>query len=282
MNTTLESHAKSGIIVDDLSFRYAQADRKQDIFRGFNCRFESNHISVVLGRSGCGKSTLLKLLCGLLTPRNSAGVDDDSRIHIAGSSPEQARRQHLLGYLPQDTQPAPWRTAKQNLQLALEMANGREKGHDALAAATLSRLDMSDYGERYPQQLSGGQCRRVAIAMAIVAGPSYLLLDEPFRDLDAVIRTATYRFLLDIWATPSGGAWSPTDASAGRGMLLITHDLDEAVLLGDRIYVMRDLPVSSLLEFNNPLKDNRSPNTLDDLRFDSQFRSITEELRGYL
>lgn len=254
------------------------------IFQDLSCIFESNQISVILGRSGFGKTTLLKLICGLLNPCADNALDnDENKILIAGHTPKEATFQRLIGYLPQESQPAPWRTAYKNLFLALEMAGIPRSNRSSIIKRTLSRLGLTSLSNRYPHQLSGGQRRRIAIAMILAAGPSFLLLDEPFKGLDAITQAEIYRFLLEIWENRSNdGVWTTLHKGHKQSMIIVTHDLQEATLLADKIFVMVDRPVKYLKKVDNPLSKDRSPETIERLRFHPKFQKVAEKLRGLL
>jgi NitT/TauT family transport system ATP-binding protein len=180
-------------------------------------------IVAVVGPSGCGKSTLLRIMAGLL--RQSRG-----EVVRPGGGPFRA------GVVFQDSRLLPWRGAADNVRFALE-----GKGVPADAAKriedVLSLVGLTGFGERYPHELSGGMQQRVAVARALIVEPQLLLMDEPFGALDALTRTHLQEELERIVVR------------ARRTVLLITHDIDEALLLADRILVMSARPGRILAEY---------------------------------
>ncbi len=187
---------------------------------------EDNEILVILGSSGSGKSTLLKMVNRLLEP--SAGKiflgDED----VAGLDPVSLRRQ--IGYVFQDIGLFPHLSVRENVVtvpklLGTSRAELERICHDQLE---LVNLPESEFGDRFPSELSGGQQQRVAVARALAADPDYLLMDEPFGALDAITRESLQEELLQIAAT------------VRKTILFVTHDIFEALALGDRIAVMHD------------------------------------------
>jgi len=177
----------------------------------------------VVGPTGCGKSTLLNVAVGLLRP--SAG-----RAHVFGKQLRGLNRK--AGYLFQSEALMPWRTAQQNVAAGLEF-----RGTDADAAREqaerwLQRVGLAGFGGRYPHQLSGGMRKRVALAQTLILDPEIILMDEPFSALDIQTRQLMENELLELW-------------SANRkSVVFITHDLEEAISLSDRVVVMSAGPES--------------------------------------
>ena len=173
----------------------------------------------IVGTSGCGKSTLLRIVGGLDVP--SAGtVEIDGRA-VAGPNPQ-------VGFIFQEPRLMPWLTVRQNAEFGLAALPRAERA--ALSSAVLARVGLGGFADALPQQLSGGMAQRAAIARALVTRPSVLLLDEPFSALDAFTRISLQDHLLEIWRED------------GPTMLFVTHDIEEALVLSDRIEVMRGRP----------------------------------------
>jgi sulfonate transport system ATP-binding protein len=173
----------------------------------------------IVGTSGCGKSTLLRIVGGLETPSAGSVVLDG--VAVSGPRPE-------VGLVFQEPRLMPWLSVRANVEFAL---NRRPKPQRRpLADAALVRVGLGGFADALPQQLSGGMAQRAAIARALVARPAVLLLDEPFSALDAFTRFGLQDHLLDIWRTDQ-----PT-------MLFVTHDIEEALVLSDRVVVMRAKP----------------------------------------
>ncbi|MCW1843656.1 ABC transporter ATP-binding protein [Prosthecomicrobium hirschii] len=180
---------------------------------------EAGEILAVVGGSGCGKSTLLRLVSGL--DRASEG-----RILVDGAA--IAEPHPAVGIIFQEPRLLPWLDVADNVGFGIAHLPRAER--EGRIAAVLAKVGLADYARRWPRELSGGQAQRVAIARALVARPSVLLLDEPFSALDAFTRADLQDHLLDLWAESR-----PT-------MVLVTHDIEEALVLADRIVVMQPKP----------------------------------------
>jgi sulfonate transport system ATP-binding protein len=176
-------------------------------------------IVAILGTSGSGKSTLLRIVGGI-EPASSGEVRLDGR-RVTGPSPK-------LGFVFQEPRLMPWLTVRDNVAFGLGALPRSEQR--SLAADALDRVGLADAAELWPRQLSGGMAQRVAIARALVTRPSVLLLDEPFSALDAFTRLSLQEHLLGIWQVDR-----PT-------MLFVTHDIDEALMLADRVTVLLGRP----------------------------------------
>lgn len=191
-------------------------------------------ILAVIGGSGCGKSTLLRLISGLERP--SRGT-----VEING---EVVTEPHpLINLIFQEPRLLPWLTVRDNIAFGLTDLPASER--DRRICLALGQVHLEGYEGRLPKELSGGQAQRVAIARALVTQPQVLLLDEPFSALDALTRSALQNHLMDIWQESR-----PT-------IILVTHDIDEAVLLANRIVVMKPWPGHIVEEITVNLPDRR-------------------------
>lgn len=179
----------------------------------------AGEIVAVVGGSGSGKSTLLRLISGLDHPTSGTIEVDGTRI----VAPHPA-----VGIVFQEPRLLPWLTVEGNVGFGLAHLSRPERRHRVHQA--LKRVGLADYALRWPRELSGGQSQRVAIARALVARPSVILLDEPFSALDAFTRVELQDHLLEIWADTR-----PT-------LVLVTHDIEEAVSLASRVVVLRPFP----------------------------------------
>jgi sulfonate transport system ATP-binding protein len=191
--------------------RAALAPFDLDVLRG--------EILAIVGTSGCGKSTLLRIIGGLERP--SAGS-----VHVDGAAVEGPRPD--LAFVFQEPRLMPWLTVRENVEFGLR---GRPKAERrALAREALERVRLASFADALPRQLSGGMAQRVALARALVTRPAVLLLDEPFSAVDAVTRQALQDHLLELWREDR-----PT-------MLFVTHDIEEALVIADRVLVLAGQP----------------------------------------
>src|SRR5690606_13495709 len=209
----------------------------------------------IVGPTGCGKSTLLNVAAGLLTP--SAG-----QCKIFGTQLKGINRK--AGYLFQADALMPWKTALENVAIALEVngtpaAEARER-----AADWLGRVGLSAFLNRYPHQLSGGQRKRVGLAQVLILDPKILLMDEPFGPLDAQTRTIMGELLLDLWSRDR------------KAVMFVTHDLEEAISLADRVVVMAAGPESRIIgRYDVGLERPRDP---AEVRHTAEFGMIHQEI----
>ncbi len=215
----------------------------------------------IVGPTGCGKSTILNAVAGLLAPA-SGGVAIDGRA-VAGV-------QGSVGYLFQQDALLPWKTALENVELGLRFRGvpGGERGRRA--RDWLAKVGLSGFEHRFPHQLSGGQRKRVQMAQALIVEPKVILMDEPFSALDIHTRHLMQNELLRLWQEDR------------RSVILITHDLEEAIALGDRVVVLASGPGSRVVEsFHVPLERPRNVAEIKlDPRFTDLYRDIWACLRG--
>ncbi|CAG1018019.1 sulfonate transport system ATP-binding protein [Burkholderiaceae bacterium] len=175
----------------------------------------------VVGPTGCGKSTLLNMAAGLLTP--SSG-----ELHVFGQPLRGVNAR--AGYMFQSDSLMPWRTAARNVMAGLEFRGVADAA--AQADEWLKRVGLGGFGDRYPHQLSGGMRKRVSLAQTLVLDPDIILMDEPFSALDVQTRQLMENEVLDLWAAKK------------KAVLFITHDLDEAIAMSDRVVVLSAGPAS--------------------------------------
>ncbi len=206
---------------------------------GFSARIKPGEIVAIIGGSGCGKSTLLRAITGLDCASTGEILLDGEVI----TAPNKK-----IGIVFQEPRLLPWLTVADNIAFGLSDVSAAERENKVKQA--LARVGLSDKAGAWPRELSGGQAQRVAIARALVPRPEVLLLDEPFSALDAFTRADLQDHLLDLWADTR-----PT-------LILVTHDVDEAVVLADRVMVMRPHPGRLFEEINIDLtrpRDLASP-----------------------
>jgi len=210
------------LVLENLSKTYPNGVRALE---GVSLKVRPGEIVAVVGGSGCGKSTLLRLVCGLDRPTRGSVTLDGELI----TSPHEK-----IGIVFQEPRLLPWLTVAGNVGFGL--ADRPRAEQTERVAQQLERVALSDKAQVWPRELSGGQAQRVAIARALITRPQVLLLDEPFSALDAFTRIDLQDHLLDLWADGK-----PT-------LLVVTHDVDEAIVLADRIMVMRPRPGTMFAE----------------------------------
>ena len=237
---------KAYIEVEGVSYTYPGG--KAPALDGVSLAIRAGEFACILGPSGCGKSTLLQILSGLIVPQ--AG-----RVAIGGRYLWDGRRRLVsdlprCGYVFQEARLLPWRTVRQNLELALKAAGFPRAEWGSIVERYLTMLRLDGYADAWPMNLSGGQRQRVAIARALAIDPAFLLMDEPFSTLDEVTARFLRMELLEIWRR------------TGKTVVFVTHSLREAAYLADRIYVMTrgpgrlfrvvDVPVSRPRRYEDP------------------------------
>lgn len=189
-------------------------------------------ITALIGPSGCGKSTIFRLTNQLL-PRRSGEILVDGK-SIDG-------RRGYCGYMPQRDLLFPWRTVNENLRLPMEIRGGISRAEmDKRVAETLEHVGLAGWGDKRPEELSGGMRQRAAFARTLLTGSELLLLDEPFSALDFLTRITMQEWLLDQWERDS------------KTVLFITHDVEEAIFLSGRVLVVEDTPIRRLRSFEVP------------------------------
>jgi len=221
----------------------------------------------IVGPTGCGKSTLLNVTAGLLTPTSG-------EVNIFGNPLAALNRQ--AGYLFQADALFPWKTAIENVAIGLETAGMAPIQARARAKAWLTRVGLQAFADRYPHMLSGGQRKRVGLAQVLIRDPKILLMDEPFGPLDAQTRQIMGNLLLDLWTADR------------KAVLFVTHDLEEAIALSDRVVIMSAGPAASIIgDWRVPLA---RPRDISEVKLDPAFHELhrniwhklkTEVVKGY-
>jgi NitT/TauT family transport system ATP-binding protein len=224
----------SAVRIADVTLGYAG----EPVVEGVDLEVAPGEIVVVLGHSGCGKSTLLRAIAGLLKPISGEVVADGRR--VVGPGADRA-------LVFQDDALLPWRTARRNVELPLALQGVRRSERRRRAEEWLDRVGLSRHLERLPGQLSGGMRQRVQLARALVGAPGLICMDEPFGALDAQTRASMQELLVEAWQ------------SSGCTVVFVTHDVDEALLLGDRIVVLGRHGVVAEHEVEHPRDPQRRP-----------------------
>ena len=239
--------------IEHLSCRFGDMLALSDV----NLAVAGGEFVCILGASGCGKSTLFNAVSGLLRATSGRIVLDGRDV---GSRPGQ------VGYMLQKDLMLPWRTVLGNITLAAALTRGTSEADRAQAAQLAIRYGLGDFLNHYPHALSGGMRQRVAMMRTIAAGRQVMLLDEPFGALDAQTRLGMQQWLLQVWR------------DLGRTILFVTHDVDEAIFLADRIVVMTPRPgrIAAILPVDLP-----RPRAVDCLTTPT-FIALKREIMGRL
>ncbi|KFC67058.1 putative ABC-transporter (ATP-binding protein) [Bosea sp. LC85] len=238
----------------DITFQLAGGNRYKAV-TGINLTVSAGEFVSVVGPTGCGKSTLLNAAAGLLTP--SAG-----KVGIFGKPLSGLNVR--AGYLFQQDALMPWKTALQNVAVALEPMGVPAAEANARARDWLGRVGLRAFVDRYPHMLSGGQRKRVSLAQMLIRNPEILLMDEPFGPLDAQTRQIMGNLLLDLWSKDR------------KALIFVTHDLEEAIALSDRVVVMSAGPAAGIVaDYRVTLP---RPRDIAEIRLEKAFHEIHRDI----
>jgi NitT/TauT family transport system ATP-binding protein len=251
------------VVIDSVGKTFRRGGRRTVALAGINLEVRAGELVCVLGPSGCGKSTLLRIVAGALDSDEGTVTVGGRPVH--GPSPDR-------GMLFQTPMLFPWLTTRKNILFgpkAQRSAGLNERDDpelDAEADAILGTVGLAKFGDAFPHELSGGMRHRAAFARAIITRPSLLLMDEPFGALDAITRLRMHDFLLSMW-----DQYRTT-------IIFVTHDIEEAVLLGDRVAVMGGRPPGIQEVINIPLDRPRHAVDADTEAFLTAKRKIRASL----
>ncbi|MHC5231945.1 ABC transporter ATP-binding protein [Brucella sp. LJL56] len=251
-----EETGKAVIALKDVQISFKLADGGRfDAVAESNLEVAENEFVAIVGPTGCGKSTLLNAVAGLLVP--AAGT-----VEINGQQLQGLNRK--AGYLFQQDALMPWKTVLDNVSIGLEIAGTPKARAREQAREWLGRVGLASFGDRYPHMLSGGQRKRVGLAQVLIRNPKYLLMDEPFGPLDAQTRVIMGDLLLDLWSQDK------------KAVMFVTHDLEEAIALADRVVIMSAGPRARIMaEYKIPLA---RPREISEIRLDDKFHEIHREI----
>ena len=250
----------TAVALDDatVAFRLA-GDRVYTAVEKATLRIEHGEFVAIVGPTGCGKSTLLNVAAGLLKPVSGT-------VRIFDASLVGLNRQ--AGYLFQADALFPWKTAIDNVAIGLEITGTPRAQALERAQAWLTSVGLSAFTNRYPDMLSGGQRKRVGLAQVLIRDPKILLMDEPFGPLDAQTRQIMGNLLLDLWNADR------------KAVLFVTHDLEEAIALADRVVIMSAGPSARIIgDWRVPLP---RPRDIFEARLDQEFHSLHREIWSVL
>ncbi|TMR97123.1 ABC transporter ATP-binding protein [Nonomuraea basaltis] len=241
------------IEVSGLNKQFVKDDIGVVALRDFDLEIAEGTFVTVLGRSGCGKSTMLNLVAGLTTP--TSGSVSYRGEPISGPRTE-------MGYLTQSDTLMPWRNVRRNVELPLEIGGVPAQRRRERAAELIDKVGLQGFERHYPRELSGGMRRRVSLARMLAGDPETLLMDEPFGALDAQLRGDLQAELLRLWE------------DSGQTVVFVTHDIEEALLMGDRVVVLGRI---GRVVLDRPV-DLPRPRDADELRVDPVFVALHREL----
>ncbi|HEY7420223.1 MAG TPA: ABC transporter ATP-binding protein [Ktedonobacteraceae bacterium] len=205
------------IRAEQLRKSFFRDDQENVVLASLNLQIEQESFVTIVGPSGCGKSTFLNIVAGLLPASSGTAYYKDSPM----ISPRLE-----VGYLTQKDTLMPWRNIERNIAMPLEIRRFNKAVCQQKAGELMQRVGLKGFEKHYPRELSGGMLRRAGLARMLVTDPETLLLDEPFSALDAQLRLELQGELLNLWS------------GSGRTVLFVTHDIEEAIILGDRIVVL--------------------------------------------
>ncbi len=236
METNLTNYIEGAPVkvhIDNVVKKFNGRNGEMIALNGVTLDIHDNEFICVVGPSGCGKSTLLNIIAGLLEPTSGQVYCDGKLVEGTGTDRGVVFQQYAL---------FPWLTVKKNVRFALEMRGVKGKEADELAMKYLEKVDLVKFANHYPKELSGGMKQRVAIARAYAAEPQVLLMDEPFGALDAQTRTQLQSELLQTWEHDM------------KTCFFITHDVDEAIILAQKVIVMSARPgrVKAVIDIDIP------------------------------
>ena len=243
--------------LDHIDKTFTRGNATTEVLKDINLAIEKGQYVSIIGHSGCGKSTLLNIMAGLIQPTAGAVLVDGQPI----SGPAEDR-----GMVFQRYTLFPWLHVRENIEFGPKLKGLGKQARREISDRLLDEMDLTEFAHSYPKELSGGMQQRVAIARALANDPKVLLMDEPFGALDALTRAVAQRFLTEIWEQHR------------RTIAFVTHDIDEAIYLGDTIFVMSPRPgrLQQIVKV-----DIARPRSLDDIGT-PRFAELKREVVGLI
>ena len=243
------------IEIKDLSVIYQSAEETYTALKDIQLALPTGGTCAIIGPSGCGKSTLLKVMAGIIT-------DFTGSIEIDGQpvSPKQQK----IGFIPQNYGLLPWKNVYENICLGVKIKHKHEKLDKNSVEFIMQQLGIDGLSNRYPGELSGGQQQRVSLARAFLLKPDVLLMDEPFSALDAITREEIQDLFLEVWKKHAVST------------VLVTHYVEEAVYLGQKIVILSTKPGQVSKVIDNPLFGEA------DIRTKREFFELSLQLRNFI
>lgn len=259
-----EESKESKIVLDKLSQVYYIRDKensekvKFQALKDFTLSINKGEFIAIVGPSGCGKSTLLDIISGLAKVE-SGSISIDGKV-VNGPALDR-------GFVMQGYALFPWRTIRKNVEFGLELKKASKKERNKISDEFIELVGLKGFEDRYPHELSGGMRQRVAIARSLAYDPKVLLMDEPFAAVDAQTRETLQDELMRIWD------------KTNKTIIFVTHSIEEAVLLADRVVVMTKNPgtIKKIVDIDLP-----RPRTNSDMRVSEDYNFITNKVYEYL
>lgn len=215
--------ARNNLKIENLSKTYKRNGEQLNVLDTINLQVMDREFFTLVGPSGCGKTTLIRIIAGLEKPTSGKVIFNEQTI----KSPSKK-----IGYIPQEFSLYPWKTVEKNINFGLKINNIKKKEAKTRVNHLLDLTGLNEFKDFYPKDISGGMQQKVAIARSLATNQEVLLLDEPLRSIDAQSRNKLQDDIVDIWK------------KSNRTMIFVTHNIDEAVYLSDRIAVLSSLPGS--------------------------------------
>lgn len=245
---------KNKIVLKNISKVFIREEKKIQALTDVNLHIEEGEFFSIVGPSGCGKSTLLNIITGLLKPTKG-------EIFLDGQLHEKINTK--IGYITQKDNLLPWRTTLENIEIGLEIRNVSKSKRKSQASELIKRVGLDGFEHHFPHELSGGMRKRVSLVRTLIYDPDVLLMDEPFAAVDAQTRLILENQLLDLWV------------GTGKTIVFVTHDLEEAISLSDRVVVFSARPGTA--KSINPIPLARPRDTIQ-IRFNEAFIKIYERI----
>lgn len=213
--------------IKSISKSYEDGD-EVEVIKNLNLNVKEKDFIVLVGPSGCGKTTLLKCIAGLTNFKNGEIILNDKKVN----NPNK-----YVGMVFQDFSLFPWLTVKENIEFGLKISNVSKKEREKIVEYYLKITELKEFENMYPKSLSGGMKQKVAIARTLANNPKVILMDEPFGSLDNITRSKMQEFLIKIWEKEN------------KTIIFVTHDVEEAIFLGNEVYVLSKRPAKLIKEF---------------------------------
>ena len=248
---------KGHVQIKDVSVRFGSKGRMTEAASRVSLDVKPGEFVSIIGPSGCGKSTLLNIVAGFITPSEGEALLDGQPIGGPGADRGVVFQQYSL---------FPWMTVRKNVEFGLKMKGLGQNQREATARSLLGMAGLLAFENHYPDQLSGGMKQRVGIVRALATSPQVMLMDEPFGALDSQTRTVMQEILTNMWQ------------QLRLSVLFITHDIEEAIFLSEKVYVMTARPGRIKAEIPIPLPRPRTP----EMTASPTFQALVRQLKALI